>query len=172
MDEKQLIVGLKDRDEKAAQHFLNEYSEYIKTIADKFGAKDPDDKEDIVSIVTLELIRNCKKNLKLTCKLITYLYTITRNLTLKYLNEGYNKKRVTLGHDISYDPFSKEMDYKTYIVRRVISRMDDTKREFMRLIIEGYSHQEIADELGYKNTNVVKTKKVKLLTEIKRELNV
>lgn len=41
-------------------------------------------------------------------------------------------------------------------VARLDAQLDDTEREFLDLVAEGYSHAEIAEIMGYKNANSVK----------------
>lgn len=172
MDEKELINGLKNNNEKAAVFFLKRHSALVKRIAFQRGVTCDSDQDEILSEVTLEFIKKCKEGLKLTCKLSTYLYSFTKYKTLSHINCSYTNKKVELTDNFSYDPDTSDIDYDTYRFRNVVSRLSPQSKNFMKMLLDGYSHKEIMDKMDYKNTSVVKTKKNRLLKEIKKELNV
>src|SRR6185312_4645002 len=98
-------------------------------------------------------------NLVLTSKRSTFIYSICQNLWRKELDR---KKRLSNEEKDS----SVEMDTETVerekIIARCIKQLGDTcKKVLMHYYFDEMSMQDIADKLGFANTDTAKTKKYK-----------
>ncbi len=98
-------------------------------------------------------------NLVLTSKISTYIYSICLNLWRKELDR---KKRHT---NEEYDkPHYQQHDAeeKAKIVRECIDQLGETcKKVLSYYYFDGMSMKEIAERVGFANTNTAKTKKYK-----------
>ena len=97
--------------------------------------------------------------LVLTSKMSTYIYSICKNLWRKELDR---KKR--LAHEQKDSPvfMDDESEERAKIIHQCINQLGDTcKKVLMYYYFDRMSMQEIADQLGFANTNTAKTKKYK-----------
>jgi RNA polymerase sigma factor (sigma-70 family) len=95
----------------------------------------------------------------LTSKISTYIYSICQNLWRKELDR---KKR--LSHEEKDTAVSVDMDFaeKEKIIARCLDQLGDTcKKVLMYYYFEEMSMQDIAEKLGFANTDTAKTKKYK-----------
>ncbi|MFN5169213.1 MAG: RNA polymerase sigma factor [Cyclobacteriaceae bacterium] len=98
-------------------------------------------------------------NLVLTSKISTYIYSICQNLWRKELDR---KKR--LSHEEKDAAQSLDMDgpEREKIIARCLEQLGETCRKvLMYYYFDEMSMQEIAEKLGFANTDTAKTKKYK-----------
>ena len=98
-------------------------------------------------------------NLVLTSKISTYVYSVCQNLWRKELDR---KKR--LSHEARDSSESIDMDSpeREKIMAKCLSQLGETCRKvLMYYYFDEMSMQEIADKLGFANTDTAKTKKYK-----------
>lgn len=97
--------------------------------------------------------------LVLTAKISTYIYSICQNLWRKELDR---KKRLSFEEKDSPASMDFETDEKAGIIRKCIDQLGDTcKKVLMYYYFDGLGMQEIADRMGFANTDTAKTKKYK-----------
>lgn len=97
--------------------------------------------------------------LVLTSKMSTYIYSVCQNLWRKELER---KKR--LSHEARDTAEQMDMDSpeRAKIIAKCLDQLGDTCRKVLTLYyFEELSMQEIADQLGFANTDTAKTKKYK-----------
>lgn len=97
--------------------------------------------------------------LVMTSKISTYIYSICQNLWRKELDR---KKR--LSHEEHDVPVSldTETEERNKIIAHCIDQLGETcKKVLMYYYFEEMSMQEIAEKLGFANTDTAKTKKYK-----------
>jgi RNA polymerase sigma factor (sigma-70 family) len=95
----------------------------------------------------------------MTAKISTYIYSVCQNLWRKELDR---KKR--LSNEEKDSPVSLDMDTpeKEKIIAKCLDQLGDTCRKvLMYYYFDEMSMQEIADKLGFANTDTAKTKKYK-----------
>ena len=98
-------------------------------------------------------------NLVLTSKISTYIYSICQNLWRKELDR---KKRLTNEEKDSIEYVEHDKQERAKIINKCIHQLGDTCRKIlMYYYFDGLSMQDIADQLGFANTNTAKTKKYK-----------
>jgi RNA polymerase sigma factor (sigma-70 family) len=98
-------------------------------------------------------------NLVLTSKISTYIYSICQNLWRKELDR---KKR--LSNEEKDSAVNEDMDApeRERIILQCIEQLGDTcKKVLMYYYFEEMSMQDIAEKLGFANTDTAKTKKYK-----------
>jgi len=97
--------------------------------------------------------------LVLTSKISTYLYSICQNLWRKELDR---KKRLSHEEKDGVEFIEHDKKERAKIINQCIRQLGDTcKKVLMYYYFDGMSMQEIADKLGFANTNTAKTKKYK-----------
>ncbi len=98
-------------------------------------------------------------NLVLTSKISTYIYSICLNLWRKELDR--KKRHTNEEHDRPH--FQKhESEEKARIVRECIDQLGETcKKVLSYYYFDGMSMKEIAERVGFANTDTAKTKKYK-----------
>jgi RNA polymerase sigma factor (sigma-70 family) len=98
-------------------------------------------------------------NLVLTSKMSTYIYSICQNLWRKELDR---KKRLSSEEKDSPVTLDTETAERERIIAQCIDQLDGTcKKVLMYYYFEEMSMQDIADKLGFANTDTAKTKKYK-----------
>ncbi len=98
-------------------------------------------------------------NLVLTSKISTYLYSICQNLWRKELDR---KKRLSHEEKDGVEFAQHDQKERAKLINQCIRQLGGTcKKVLMFYYFDGMSMQEIADKLGFANTNTAKTKKYK-----------
>lgn len=98
-------------------------------------------------------------NLVLTSKISTYIYSICKNLWCKELDR---KKRLAHEQKDTAVFMDDESAERAKIIHQCIDQLGDTcKKVLMYYYFDRLSMQEIADKLGFANTNTAKTRKYK-----------
>lgn len=97
--------------------------------------------------------------LVLTSKMSTFIYSICQNLWRKELDR---KKRLSNEERDIPVTIDTESEERNKIIAKCIDQLGDTcKKVLMYYYFDEMSMQEIADKLGFANTDTAKTKKYK-----------
>ncbi len=159
MNEKEIFERIQGGDEKALELLYKKYYRMMtKLVITNSGTEDEarDVYQDAL-IVFWQKARSGK--LVLTSKISTYIYSICQNLWRKELDR---KKR--LSNEERDAPVSIDMETaeKEKIVARCMDQLGETcKKVLMYYYFEEMSMQDIAEKLGFANTDTAKTKKDK-----------
>lgn len=98
-------------------------------------------------------------NLVLTSKMSTYIYSICLNLWRKELER---KKRFSSEEKDSVEIQEQDKKERARIIRECIDKLDDTCRKVLSYYyFDGMSMKDIAEKVGFANTDTAKTKKYK-----------
>jgi RNA polymerase sigma factor (sigma-70 family) len=98
-------------------------------------------------------------NLVLTSKISTYIYSICQNLWRKELDRKKRLSNEEKDASVSIDMDTAE---KEKIIARCINQLGETcKKVLMYYYFDEMSMQDIAERLGFANTDTAKTKKYK-----------
>lgn len=98
-------------------------------------------------------------NLVLTSKMSTYIYSICQNLWRKELDR---KKRLSNEEKDSSESMDLDGPEREKIIAQCLEQLGETCRKvLMFYYFDELSMQEIADKLGFANTDTAKTKKYK-----------
>ncbi|HYF69714.1 MAG TPA: sigma-70 family RNA polymerase sigma factor [Ohtaekwangia sp.] len=159
MNEKEIFERICRGDEKALELLYKKYYRMMtKMVISNSGTE-----EEAMDVYQDALIVFWQKansgSLVLTSKMSTYIYSICQNLWRKELER---KKR--LSNEEKDSAVSQNMDApeRERIIRQCIEQLGDTcKQVLMYYYFEELSMQDIADKMGFANTDTAKTKKYK-----------
>ncbi|MEQ9415710.1 MAG: sigma-70 family RNA polymerase sigma factor [Cyclobacteriaceae bacterium] len=159
MDEKEIFERIQKGDEKALEFIYKKYYRMMtKLVMTNSGTED--EARDVYQDALVVFWQKATSGkLVLTSKISTYVYSICQNLWRKELDR---KKR--LSHEAKDSSVSIDMDSpeREKIMAKCLNQLGETCRKvLMYYYFDEMSMQEIADRLGFANTDTAKTKKYK-----------
>ena len=159
MNEKEIFERICRGDEKALELLYKKYYRMMtKMVISNSGTEE--EAMDVYQDALIVFWQNANSgSLVLTSKMSTYIYSICQNLWRKELER---KKR--LSNEEKDSAVSQNMDApeRERIIRQCIEQLGDTcKQVLMYYYFEELSMQDIADKMGFANTDTAKTKKYK-----------
>jgi RNA polymerase sigma factor (sigma-70 family) len=159
VDEKELFERICKGDEKALEVIYKKYYRMMtKLVITNSGTED--EARDVYQDALVVFWQKSRSgNLVLTSKISTYIYSICQNLWRKELDR---KKR--LSNEEKDSPESLDLDgpEREKIIAHCMQQLGETCRKvLMYYYFDEMSMQEIADRLGFANTDTAKTKKYK-----------
>lgn len=159
MNEKEIFERVCQGDEKALEYLYKKYYRMMTKMVITNSGTEQEAKDIYQEALLVFWQKATSKNLVLTSKISTYVYSICKNLWRKELER---KKRLS-GESKDGETFQEhEKSEKARIMLECINELGDTcKKVLMYYYYEGMSMQDIADKLGFANTNTAKTKKYK-----------
>lgn len=167
----------------------NKYYKYSVSVLKKKGASIDDINDIYQDVMILIYNKICSDNFRLTSKLSTYIYSIISNLWYKKLlkkakfldvntsflhNEGdeVNKKNyaVMSSKNMIYEDVYNEDDMKNLLMKNLIEKLPYKHRQIIELILNGLDSKQIMTEMGFSNTDTVKTLKWKAINNLKTRI--
>jgi RNA polymerase sigma factor (sigma-70 family) len=159
MNEKEIFERIQGGDEKALEFLYKKYYRMMtKLVITNSGTED--EARDIYQDALVVFWQKATSgNLVLTSKISTYIYSICQNLWRKELDR---KKRLSNEEkDVAVTPDTDSAE-REKIIAQCIEQLGDTcKKVLTYYYFEEMSMQDIADKLGFANTDTAKTKKYK-----------
>jgi len=173
MIDQKIIEGFQKEDSKSIIAFEKKYKNYIFNITRRFGIKDKDFLNDIYSDTIIFLLKKCQQNFVLTSKLSTYIYPFVRNKAIKYRIHEQRHSDIIEYQDKGVEYEFQEMDIKKRLVHLIIEKFcSDSNKKLLKLTLEGKTQEEISVIMGYKNNEVVKSKKYEIIKLIRSKLEI
>jgi RNA polymerase sigma factor (sigma-70 family) len=159
LDEKEIFERIKKGDEKALELIYKKYYRMMtKLVVTNSGTEE--EARDVYQDALVVFWQKARSgNLILTSKMSTFIYSICQNLWRKELDR---KKR--LSNEQKDTPTTMDMDSpeREKIVAKCLDQLGETCRKvLMYYYFDEMSMQEIAEKLGFANTDTAKTKKYK-----------
>ena len=159
MNEKELFERIQGGDEKALEFVYKKYYRMMtKLVVTNSGTED--EARDVFQdalVVFWQKARSGK--LVLTSKISTYIYSICQNLWRKELDR---KKRLSSEERDTSESMDLDSPEREKIIAKCLDQLGETCRKvLMYYYFDDMSMQEIADKLGFANTDTAKTKKYK-----------
>ncbi len=159
MKDSEVLAKISKGDESALDFLYKKYYRMMtKLVITNSGTED--EARDIYQDALIVFWEKAKSgNLVMTSKISTFIYSICLNLWRKELER---KSRLSNEEkdDVEYQDIESEERDK--IIRDCINELGDTcRRILMYYYFDGMSMSEIAEKLGYANTDTAKTKKYK-----------
>ncbi len=159
MDEKEIFERIQKGDEKALEFIYKKYYRMMtKLVITNSGTEE--EARDVYQDALVVFWQKARSgNLVMTAKISTYIYSICQNLWRKELDR---KKR--LSHEEKDVAQSMDMDSpeREKIIAKCLDQLGETCRKvLMYYYFDEMSMQEIAEKLGFANTDTAKTKKYK-----------
>lgn len=159
MNEKDLFERIQKGDEKALEFIYRKYYRMMtKMVITNSGTE-----EEALDVYQDALVVFWQKarsgNLVLTSKMSTYIYSICQNLWRKELDR---KKRLSNEEKDVAESTDMDGPEREKIIALCMAQLGETCRKvLMYYYFDEMSMQEIADKLGFANTDTAKTKKYK-----------
>lgn len=159
MKDSQIFELIKQGDEKTLGILYNKYYRMMTHMVLSNNGTEQEAKDIYQEALVVFWQKTVSGKLVLTSKISTYLYSVCQNLWRKELER---KKRLSNEEKDSVEFQSFESEEKARIIRECLSQLDETCRKtLMYYYFDGLSMQDIADKLGFANTDTAKTKKYK-----------
>jgi RNA polymerase sigma factor (sigma-70 family) len=159
MNEKEIFERIQQGDEKALEFLYKKYYRMMtKMVITNSGTEDEarDIYQDALIVFWQKAVSG---NLVMTSKISTYIYSICQNLWRKELDRKKKLSNEAKDASVSIDTESAEREK---IIAGCINQLGETcKKVLMYYYFEEMSMQDIADKLGFANTDTAKTKKYK-----------
>jgi len=162
---KELFIEIEHDNKIAFEKLYNQYNKLVYGIAFSI-LKNKQDAEDIVQNVFTKLYTIDKSKLPSNNE-ATWLYTVTRNETLNFLQKKHDNINLDSVYEIedTNNEINKIINQDTY--NRLISKLNDKEREIISLKILGnFSFEEIGKILN-KPTGTIKWKYYKSIHTLK-----
>jgi RNA polymerase sigma factor (sigma-70 family) len=159
MNEKETFERICKGDEKALEFLYKKYYRMMtKMVITNSGTED--EARDIYQEALIVFWQKANSgDLVLTSKMSTYIYSICQNLWRKELDR---KKRLSNEEKDSAVIVDLDAPERERIILKCIDQLGDTcKKVLMYYYFDELSMQDIADKLGFANTDTAKTKKYK-----------
>ena len=159
MNEKEIFERICKGDEKALEFLYQKYYRMmIKLVITNSGTEE--EARDVYQDALIVFWQKATSgNLVLTSKMSTYIYSICQNLWRKELDR---KKRLSNEEKDTAVLLDTDSSEREKVLAKCIDQLGETcKRVLMLYYFEEMSMQDIADKLGFANTDTAKTKKYK-----------
>ncbi len=159
MNEKDLFERIQKGDEKALEFIYKKYYRMMtKLVITNSGTEE--EARDVYQDALVVFWQKARSgNLVLTSKMSTYIYSICQNLWRKELDR---KKRLSNEEKDSSESMDLDSPEREKIIARCMDQLGETCRKvLMFYYFDEMSMQEIAEKLGFANTDTAKTKKYK-----------
>lgn len=159
MKDQEIFERICQGDEKTLEVLYKKYYRMMAKMVISNSGTEQDAKDIYQDALVVFWQKAVSGNLVLTSKISTYLYSICQNLWRKELDR---KKRLSSEQKDSEEFIEIDKKERAVIVNKCINQLDETCRNvLMYYYFEEMSMQDIADKLGFANTNTAKTKKYK-----------
>lgn len=172
--EKVLLQGLARNDKKAVETiYKTNYSTIQSLIINNNGSAD--DAKDIFQEAMIVLYEKTRSgNFELNCQIKTYLYSVSRRLWLKRLQQssrysgdiGFAESTVPIEDDIEEHT---RRDQEFEMMNKAIGNLGEPCKSLLEAFyLQKKNMQEIAANFGYTNAENAKTQKYKCLIRLKK----
>ena len=174
INEKILLQGLAKNDKKAVETiYRDNYGMVQALIINNNGS--PDDARDVFQEAMIVLYEKARSGtFELQCQIKTYMYSVSRRLWLKKLQQS---RRFTsdFGDPDSVVPVEEDLDEHLkrdqefgMMDKAILGLGEPCKSLLEAFYIQKKNMQEIADSFGYTNAENAKTQKYKCLVRLKK----
>jgi RNA polymerase sigma factor (sigma-70 family) len=159
MNEKEIFERICKGDEKALEFLYQKYYRMMTKLVITNSGTEEEARDVYQDALIVFWQKATSGNLVLTSKMSTYIYSICQNLWRKELDR---KKRLSSEEKDTSVTLDTESSEREKILARCIDQLGETcKKVLMFYYFEEMSMQDIADKLGFANTDTAKTKKYK-----------
>lgn len=155
MEVKDLILGCKNDDRRAQKALVDTYAPYLFAIGRRY-MRDESEAKDIIQEAFISIFKNIHNFRSEPYALKAWMRQITVNTALQKLRKSYRTKEVmpeTIIDDRNEIPdvYSK---FNVDDIMKIINQLPEKYRQvFNMYVIDGYSHKEIAEEIGLKESS-------------------
>ena len=159
MKDQEVLEKISNGDESALDFLYKKYYRMMTNLVIKNSGTEEEAKDIYQEALVVFWKKAISGNLVLTSKISTFIYSICLNLWRKELErKSRHVNEVKDGIDFIND----EQEEKVKIIHQCIGSLGETCKKILSYhYFDGYSMQDIAEKLGYANTDTAKTKKYK-----------
>jgi len=171
--DEQKINAIFSRDEEATRAIYHLYRDEFLNFLRKIHNGD---KNDLLDIYSDAFIHVCNKiyfnELTLTSSLKTYLFGVGRNMMMEYLRKRNKNQEIYQSEikDEVEEDYSIKME-RERIVQEELKELGEPCVSILTLKFwNNLSGEEIAEELEFKNADVVKTRRYKCIQQLRKKI--
>lgn len=159
MKDSEIFERICSGDEKALEILYSKYYRMMTKLVTSNSGTEEEAKDVYQDALVVFWQKAVSGNLVLTSKISTYVYSICQNLWRKELDR---KRRLSHEEKDSVEHMDFDQPERARVISECINQLGETcQKVLMFYYFDGMSMQEIADKLGFANTNTAKTKKYK-----------
>ena len=159
MTDKEIFERICQGDESALEEMYKKYYRMMTKLVISNSGTEEEAKDIYQEALVVFWQKAVSGNLVLTSKISTYVYSICQNLWRKELDR---KRRLSNEEKDGVEYSNYDQEERARIIQECINDLGETCRNvLMFYYFDGMSMQDIADKLGFANTNTAKTKKYK-----------
>lgn len=159
MNEKEIFERICKGDEKALEFLYQKYYRMMTKLVITNSGTEEEARDVYQDALIVFWQKATSGNLVLTSKMSTYIYSICQNLWRKELDR---KKRLSNEEKDTAVLLDTDSSERERVLAKCIDQLGETcKKVLMLYYFEEMSMQDIADKLGFANTDTAKTKKYK-----------
>ncbi|WP_028787500.1 RNA polymerase sigma factor [Terrimonas ferruginea] len=174
INEKELLKGLARNDKNAVETIYREHYKIIQTlIINNNGLAD--DARDIFQEAMIVLYEKARSgDFELNCQIRTYLYSVSRRLWLKRLQQlnRYSSDLVSTDNVVAVEDDLEEhnrRDAEFDMMNKAMGNLGEPCKSLLEAFyLKKKNMQEIATDFGYTNSENAKTQKYKCLVRLKK----
>ena len=133
-----------------------------------------DEAEDVLQETLIAVWQNvAKPDFLLNVKMSTYVFSIAKNQWYKQLKKKSRFKVVDVSVTENFKADETPLLYDTKIVSDYVNKLDDTcKRLLMYFYFDGLDMNTIAEQMGFANSDTVKSKKYQCFKKLESSVKV
>jgi RNA polymerase sigma factor (sigma-70 family) len=155
MNEKEIFERIQKGDEKALEFLYKKYYRMMTKLVITNSGTEEEARDIYQDALIVFWQKATSGNLVMTSKISTYIYSICQNLWRKELER---KKRLSNEEKDAFVTLDLDTAEREKIIASCIEQLGDTcKKVLMYYYFEEMSMQDIADKLGFANTDTAKT---------------
>ena len=159
INEKEVFERICKGDEKALEYLYKKYYRMMTKLVITNSGTEEEARDIYQDALIVFWQKATSGNLVLTSKISTYIYSICQNLWRKELDR---KKRLSNEERDFAVAIDGETEERNKIIAKCLNQLGETCRKIlMYYYFEEMSMQDIADKMGFANTDTTKTKKYK-----------
>lgn len=159
INEKEIFERICKGDEKALEYLYQKYYRMMTKMVITNSGTEEEARDVYQDALIVFWQKATSGNLVLTSKMSTFIYSICQNLWRKELDRKKRLSNEERDSPVSIDTDSGEREK---ILAKCIDQLGETcKKVLMFYYFEEMSMQDIAEKLGFANTDTAKTKKYK-----------
>lgn len=159
MNEKEIFERICKGDEKALEFLYKKYYRMMTKLVISNSGTEEEARDVYQDALIVFWQKATSGNLVLTSKMSTFIYSICQNLWRKELDR---KRRLSNEEKDSSVELDLDTAEREKIIAKCIDQLGETcKKVLMYYYFDEMSMQDIADKLGFANTDTAKTKKYK-----------
>jgi len=150
-----LIIGCKDNDRRAQKALVDTYAPYLFAIGKRY-MRDESEAKDIIQEAFISIFKNIHNFRSEPYAFKAWMRQITVNTALQKIRKSYRTKEVMPEVIIDNRNEMPEVYSKFDVedIMKIINKLPDKYRQvFNMYVIDGYSHKEIALEIGLKESS-------------------